>query len=83
VAHATIPARPRPRQEADTSPYFHTLVAGETIEQLAWRYLGSSDAWWQIADANPTQFPTAFEPGAVVAVPTSASTGQVERTRPF
>jgi hypothetical protein len=81
--HATIPARPLPPPAPDATPYFHTFVAGETIELLAWRYLGSSDAWWMIADANPALFSLAIEPGTVVVIPTDATPGRVERTRSF
>ena len=65
------------------TPYFHTVVAGETIELLAFRYFGSSAAWWLIADANPTAFPIDLTPGTVLAIPTDASPGRVERTRSF
>ena len=56
--HPAIPARPVPPPADPTAtPYFHTVVAGETIELLAFRYFGSSAAWWLIADANPTALP--------------------------
>jgi nucleoid-associated protein YgaU len=83
VPHAAIPARPVPPRDPDATPYFHTVVAGETIELLAFRYLGSSEAWWLIADANPTAFPGALEPGSAIVIPTDASPGRVERTRSF
>src|SRR5712691_4752137 len=81
--HAAIPARPRPAPDPLATPYFHTAVAGETIELLAWRYLGSCEAWWMIADANPAIFPLSIEPGTVIVIPTDASLGRVERTRSF
>jgi nucleoid-associated protein YgaU len=81
--HAAIPARSVPPPDPDATPYFHTVVAGETIELLAWRYLGSSEAWWMIADANPTVFPLSIEPGTVVVIPTDAAPGRIERTRSF
>jgi len=36
---------------------YHTYVAGERLDQLAWRYYGgqidnASKLWWVIADAN-------------------------------
>jgi hypothetical protein len=84
VSHPAIPARPVPPPADPTATaYFHTVVAGETIELLAFRYLGSSSAWWLIADANPTAFPLDLAPGAVVAIPTDASPGRVQRTRSF
>jgi len=83
IPHAAIPARPVPAPDPEATPYFHTFVAGETIELLAWRYLGSSEAWWMIADANPALFPLTIEPGTVVVIPTDAAPGRVERTRSF
>jgi nucleoid-associated protein YgaU len=82
AAHATLPARPLPAAAAAT-PYLHTLVAGETIESLAARFLSSSELWWQIADANPRLFPTDIRPGTVLAIPTAPTTGLVARTRSF
>jgi nucleoid-associated protein YgaU len=81
--HATIPARPAPPPDPEATPYFHTVVAGETIELLAWRYLGSCEAWWMIADVNPAIFPLSISPGTVLAIPTDASPGRIERTRSF
>jgi nucleoid-associated protein YgaU len=83
VPHPAIPARPVPAPDPDAVPYFHTVVAGETIELLAWRYLGSCESWWMIADANPGLFPLELAPGTVVTIPTDASPGRVERTRSF
>jgi nucleoid-associated protein YgaU len=82
VARPTLPARPLP-QPADTTPYLHTLVAGETLELLAHRFLGAGELWWQIADANPLVFPTDLRPGTVLAIPTGQAPGLVVRTRSF
>ena len=83
VWHAAIPARPVPPPDPTATPYYHTVVAGETIELLAFRYLGSSDAWWLIADANPPGAAWALEPGTQLVIPTDAAPGRVERTRSF
>ena len=83
AAHATIPARRTPAPDPRVTPYFHTVVAGETIEALAASYLGSSAAWWMIADANPTMFPATLQPGSKIVIPTDAHPGRVERTRSF
>jgi hypothetical protein len=80
---ATIPARLVPGPEPVETPYYHTVIAGETIESLAWRYLGSSEAWWQIADVNEMRFPTDLLPASLVVIPTGAAPGQVIRTRTF
>ena len=34
----------------------HLVQAGDTLESLAFEYLGASDAWWRIADVNPAEF---------------------------
>jgi hypothetical protein len=80
VAHPTLPARPLP-PPAPGTPYLHTLIAGETLESLAQRFLSSSELWWQIADANPPVFPTDVRPGTVLAIPTGQAPGLVVRTR--
>lgn len=82
TAHPTLPARPLPAPGPQT-PYLHTLVAGEGIEYLADRYLGSSELWWQIADANPLVHPLDLQPGTVIAIPTGPQPGLVVRTRTF
>jgi nucleoid-associated protein YgaU len=80
--HATVPARPVP-PPADGAPFLYTVIAGDTLEALAHRFLGSSRAWWQIADANPTTFPLDLVPGSTLAVPTGRSAGLVPRSRTF
>jgi hypothetical protein len=69
--HATVPARPLP-PSTDGVPFRYTVVAGDTLE-----------AWWQIADANPTTFPLDLVPGSTIALPTGRSAGLVVRSRTF
>ena len=47
----------------------HTLVGGETLEQLAARYYGRAELWWRIADANPARFALDWEPGDTLLIP--------------
>lgn len=47
----------------------HTVIAGETFDQLAFRYYGREDLWWRIADANPGIEPFELTPGATVTIP--------------
>lgn len=47
----------------------HTLVGGETLDQLAFHYYGREDLWWRIADANPARFPLDWEPGETLFIP--------------
>src|SRR5262245_27268134 len=51
LTHPTVAIRLSGPTSA-ASVYQHILTAGETVEYLAWRYYGSSAAWWRIADAN-------------------------------
>lgn len=80
--HPTVPARPLP-PGPDGSSFLYTVVAGDTLDELAFRFLGSSQAWWQIADANPTMFPLDLVPGTQLALPTGRSAGLVVRSRSF
>ena len=47
----------------------HTVVGGETLDQLAVRYYGREDLWWRIADANPGRFPLDWKPGDSIIIP--------------
>jgi nucleoid-associated protein YgaU len=47
----------------------HTIVGGETLEQLAARYYGRAELWWRIADANPGRFPLDWGPGDTLFIP--------------
>lgn len=82
IARPTVPVRPTPPPPSG-EPWFHTVVAGETLEQLAHRYLGSSAAWWVMADANPTVFPLDLPPGTRLRVPRSGRPTAATRTRRF
>lgn len=77
----TLAMRPGPF-EAEAS-FRHVVVAGETMEYLAWRYFGSSDAWWRIADANPLIFPLDLPTARAVSIPSETDFGRVVRNRSF
>jgi hypothetical protein len=81
----TIAMRPPQPLDPDTSLYKHTLIGSETLEYLAWRYYGSSMAWWRIAEANQSGlvFPLDLQPGEIVAIASSNDVGRVRRTRSF
>lgn len=61
----------RPGLPTETFPdsLVHTVVGGETLDQLAALYYGREDVWWRIADANPGRFPLDWEPGEALVVP--------------
>jgi hypothetical protein len=63
--------------------YQHVVTGVEDVEYLAWRFYGTSDSWWIIADANPLAFPLDLGPGDRIDVPTSAQPGQISRARSF
>lgn len=84
-SHPTIAIRPSQPFYPDISLYKHTLIGSETLEYLAWRYYGSSLAWWRIAETNQSGlvFPLDLQPGEVVAIAASDDIGRVRRTRSF
>ena len=47
----------------------HTVVGGETLDLLAFRYYGREDLWWRIADANPGRFPLDWAAGDTIVIP--------------
>ncbi len=47
----------------------HTLVGGETLDQLAAHYYGRAELWWRIADANPGRFSLDWQPGETLVIP--------------
>jgi hypothetical protein len=79
--HATVAIRPN--DPALPSSFRYRLSSLETLEYVAWRQFGNSQAWWRIADANPLVFPLDWRPGDPIALPAAADAGRVERTRRF
>jgi hypothetical protein len=82
VSHPTVPIRPSPPPPRENF-YRHPLTGVEDIEYLAWRFFGSSDSWWRIAEANQLIFPLDLRPGMTVAIPSPGEVGRVVRTRRF
>ncbi|MBZ4332975.1 hypothetical protein [Corallococcus sp. AS-1-12] len=78
--HEAIAIRPAP-PPAPSGESQHLMSGLESIEYLAWRYFGTSDSWWRIADANPLKFPLDLFPGSKVTIPSSADVGRMQRTR--
>jgi hypothetical protein len=46
-----------PRPDSFTMLAEHVVADGDRPDLLAFRYLGSADQWWRIADANPVLDP--------------------------
>jgi hypothetical protein len=71
------------RPRIDTSPQpddvFHTVIEGERIDLIAYRYLGRADLWWIICDYNDIFFPLELETGTVLRIPS----GEQAQMRPL
>ncbi len=61
--------RPTVSVTAPADSIAHTIVGGETLDQLAAHYYGREDLWWRIADANPGRFPFDWRPGDTLMIP--------------
>jgi nucleoid-associated protein YgaU len=49
---------------------FHIWIEGDSLDQLAARYIGSPLMWWKIMDANPIiQNPSDIRPGMEIRIP--------------
>lgn len=63
------------RQRIDTSPrpddVFHTMVEGDRIDLIAYRYLGRAELWWIICDYNGIFFPLELGVGTVLRIPSA------------
>jgi hypothetical protein len=80
---ALIPIRRHEGVDTTAGRYRHVVTGAETVEYLAWRYQGSSDEWWRVADANPLRFPLDWRTGETVLVAGQATPGLVLRDRRF
>ncbi len=65
----SLTLRPIPPAVDHPDGILHTVVGGETLDELAGRYYGREDLWWRIADANPGRFPLDWRPGEVLRIP--------------
>lgn len=83
VSRPTVGLRPSAPAAPGTAMYRHLVTGTETIEYLAFRYYGSSDSWWRIAEANGLVFPLDLVPGMTVNIPGAGEVGLIVRTRRF
>lgn len=65
----SLALRPTPPVQDYPDSLLHTVIAGETLDQLAYKYYGREDLWWRIADGNSTRFPTELSPGDTLVIP--------------
>lgn len=61
------------RQRIDATPrpddVFHTVIEGDRIDLIAYRYLGRAELWWVICDYNDVFFPLELGVGTVLRIP--------------
>jgi len=48
---------------------FHTVVTGDRLDVLAYRYFSDTDLWWIISDGNDLPFHFGIQPGMVLRIP--------------
>ena len=60
-----------PNVKAD-SPVTHRVRAGETLSEIAKRYLGSSEDWKRLADHNGIDQPKKMAVGTILTIPAHA-----------
>jgi hypothetical protein len=80
---STIAIRANSPPAAGTALFRHRITGVENVEYMAWRLLGSSQAWWRLADANPLVFPLDLRPGDSLTILKPLDGGRVERDRVF
>ena len=51
----------------------YQVVAGDRIDNIAYRYFGNATLWWQIANVNPeVLYWDDLMPGTVIRIPAAA-----------
>lgn len=83
VSHPALAIHPFTPPAPGTALYRHLVTGVEDIEYLAWRYYGSSESWWRIAEANELFFPLDLVPGTTLNIPAAGDVGRIVRTRRF
>jgi hypothetical protein len=63
------------RLRIDTSPrpddVFHTVVEGDRVDLIAYRYLDRAELWWLVCDYNDILFPLELPVGQILRIPSS------------
>ncbi|MFJ8630810.1 LysM peptidoglycan-binding domain-containing protein [Streptomyces sp. NPDC093568] len=73
-----IPSRTRgqnPTSGALTARRVHRVVAGDTLQSLAWREYGDANVWRAIAEANGIDDPSRLRTGTQVVLPAAEEVG--------
>jgi len=58
---------------ANEDDKFHTVVEGDRIDLLAWKYYGNPHYGWIIAEANTVSRPWDLKPGMVLRIPAAST----------
>jgi nucleoid-associated protein YgaU len=66
-----------PTSHSLDSRRIHTLVAGETLQSVAWDELGDATYWRAIAELNGIDDPLRIAPGRTLLIPTVADAARV------
>ncbi|GGS83912.1 hypothetical protein GCM10010270_65060 [Streptomyces violaceus] len=61
--------RQNPTSGALTAQRVHRVVAGDSLQSLAWREYGNAAAWRSIAEANGIDDPSRLPAGAELVLP--------------
>ncbi|MFJ2112275.1 MULTISPECIES: LysM peptidoglycan-binding domain-containing protein [unclassified Streptomyces] len=73
-----IPSRPggqNPTSGALTSRRVHRVVAGDSLQYLAWREYGDATVWRTIAETNGIDDPSRLSPGMELMLPAAEEVG--------
>jgi hypothetical protein len=62
-------ARPRIDSTSRFDDVFHTVIDGDRVDLIAWRYFDRAEPWWVVCDDNDLFFPLDLEPGTVLRLP--------------
>jgi len=55
---------------SDSKGYYYTVVEGDTIDGIAYRYYENAQLYWAILDANPQiQSEVELKPGMILLIP--------------
>lgn len=64
-----------PTSGALTARSVHRVVAGDSLQSLAWREYGNASAWRAIAEANGIDDPTRLPTGIELVLPAAEEVG--------
>ena len=65
-----------PTSGALTARRVHRVVAGDSLQSLAWREYGEATAWRAIAEANGIDDPARLHPGTALMLPAAEEVGR-------